>query len=91
MEPFTTNHTLHQNCYASLLSESDQSKFWELETVGIKPKELVESHNDPQRLREFESTVQFVNGRYEVALPWKDDFAKERLMHNEIIARKKVE
>ena len=42
-------------------------------------------------LRKFESTAQFVNGRYEVALPWKDDFAKERLMNNESIARKKVE
>ena len=41
-------------------------------------------------LRKFESTAQFVNGRYEVALPWKDDFAKERLMNNESIARKRL-
>ena len=41
-------------------------------------------------LREFESTAQFVNGRYEVALPWKDDFAKERLMNNESITRKRL-
>ncbi|KAK3892841.1 hypothetical protein Pcinc_003312 [Petrolisthes cinctipes] len=76
-------------CICSV-SESDISKFWDLETVGIKPKELVESNNDTQILREFESTVQFVNGRYEVALPWKDDSAKEGLLNNESIARKRL-
>ena len=85
-KPYSAPHLL---CISSV-SESDISKFWDLETVGIKPKELVESHNDTQILREFKSTVQFVDGRHEVALPWKDDFAKERLMNNESIARKRL-
>lgn len=44
------------------VSQSDISKFGDLETVGIKPKELVESHNEIQILREFESKLHSVNG-----------------------------
>jgi len=74
----------------SSVSDSDLSKFWDLETVGIKSKELVESYSDTRVLREFESTVQFVNDRYEVALPWKDDSAKEKLLNNESIVSKRL-
>lgn len=34
--------------------------------------------------------MQFVDGRYEVTLPWKDEFAKDRLMNNEGLVRKRL-
>ena len=91
------HESTHKSMYSSAqllcissVSDSDLSKFWDLETVGIKPKELAESYNDTKVLREFESTVQFVNGRYEVALPWKDDSVKGRLLNNEVIVHKRL-
>ncbi|XP_068229312.1 LOW QUALITY PROTEIN: uncharacterized protein [Palaemon carinicauda] len=74
----------------SSVSDSDLCKFWDLETVGVKPRELVESYSETKVFKEFESTVKFVNGRYEVALPWKDDSAKEKLLNNVVIAHKRL-
>ncbi|XP_068237125.1 uncharacterized protein [Palaemon carinicauda] len=74
----------------SSVSDSDLCKFWDLETVGVKPRELVESYSETKVFKEFESTVKFVNGRYEVALPWKDDSAKKRLLNNVVIAHKRL-
>ncbi|XP_068215832.1 uncharacterized protein [Palaemon carinicauda] len=74
----------------SSVSDSDLCKFWDLETVGVKPRELVESYSETKDFKEFQSTVKFVNGRYEVALPWKDDSAKERLLNNVVIAHKRL-
>lgn len=63
----------------SNVSNADLSKFRDLETVGIKSKEIVESYSDTRVHREFESAGRFVNGRSEVTLPWKDEFANQRL------------
>ena len=84
MNLLTAKYSAPQLLCIFFLSDSYLSKFWDLETVGIKSKELVESY------REFESSVQFVNGRYEVALLWKDDSAKEKLLNNESIVNKRL-
>lgn len=44
---------------------------WELETVGIK--NLKTSEEDGEAARYFEETTRFVNGRYEVKWPYKDE------------------
>ena len=54
----------------SLLSEPDLTQFWDLETIGIK--ESPHDSDDGKALEHFERTVQFVNGRYVVSLPWKN-------------------
>ncbi|XP_064113307.1 uncharacterized protein LOC135219976 [Macrobrachium nipponense] len=84
----------HRNVYELKLWDSDKKliqicvSFGIWKTVGVKPRELVESYSETKVFKEFESTVKFVNGRYEVALPWKDDSAKEKLLNNEVIAIK---
>ncbi|XP_068247720.1 uncharacterized protein [Palaemon carinicauda] len=83
-------YSIPQLLCISSVSDSDLCKFWDLETVGVKPRELVESYSETKVFEEFESTVKFVNGRYEVALPWKDDSAKERLLNNVVIAHKRL-
>ena len=60
-------HTLHVGnlpCNMESLNDTLQS-FRDLESLGIK---------DPDRsiFAEFEDTIQFRDGRYEVSLPWKD-------------------
>ncbi|XP_042871087.1 uncharacterized protein LOC122252606 [Penaeus japonicus] len=51
--------------------------FWDLETVGIRPKEVVQDNSDSKVMQEFKNTVQFKADRHEVALPWKNDSVKE--------------
>ncbi|XP_068212674.1 uncharacterized protein [Palaemon carinicauda] len=82
----TCTYSVPQSLCISSVSDSDLCKFWDLETVGVKPRELVESYSETKVFKEFESTVKFVNGRYEVALSWKDDSAKEKLLNNDVIA-----
>ena len=55
------------------LSEDSQmlddrlKSFWDLESFGITDQEQQSVHDD------FGATIQFVGGRYEVQLPWKED------------------
>ena len=65
-----------QNCGPQLLVMSDVSEerlrqFWDLDAIGINP--LDEDVNTDPVLKEFESSVCFKDGRYEVKLPWKSD------------------
>ncbi len=56
---------------ASLPIDPHMEQFWNLETIGIcEPN--VKSDSDIA-MDKFNKTVQIVNGRYEVAWPWKDD------------------
>ena len=62
-----TTHTLHVGnvpCDTTSLNDTPQS-FWDLESLGIK---------EPDRsvFTEFEESIQFRDGRYQVSLPWKD-------------------
>lgn len=68
--------------------ESDLHNFWSLENIGI----YAEKDNPPKEkvLETFEDTIEYVNGRYEVALPWKNEVAKFSLLNNENNARKRL-
>ena len=52
--------------------------FWNLESIGIVEKDSV---NVNPVLQEFEKSVSMVDGRYEVALPWRPG-AASRLQNN---------
>ena len=52
--------------------------FWNLESIGIVEKDPV---NVNPVLQEFEESVSMVDGRYEVALPWRPD-AASRFQNN---------
>lgn len=47
--------------------------FWELEVLGITDA-LGKPHERSATISNFESIISFLNGRYEMALPWKDGF-----------------
>lgn len=74
--------THHQNLCMTELSDSLVRSFWELEHLGIQPKE---TERGPDEIIEmFRKTVQFdgVSGRYEVGLPWKEE--KKVMLENNI-------
>ena len=74
------------------VSESALHNFWDLESVGISPKEPVsDDHGDSNLLKKFSEELRYFNGRYEVALPWKSDIAKQGLKNNEKLAQKRLE
>ena len=51
--------------------EFDMEKFWKLEHVGIE--EECEINMENPTADNFENTIRFVNGRYFVSWPWKED------------------
>ena len=65
------------------------SRFWDLETIGISTsKESKEDIRD-KVVQEFRDKINFVNGRYAIQLPWKDDM-KNTLMSNESHVMKRL-
>ncbi|XP_076035359.1 uncharacterized protein LOC143021637 [Oratosquilla oratoria] len=73
---------------AKPVNESKLHEFWSLESIGICAGRD-KSPKDPV-LDNFENSVKFVDGRYEVALPWKSDVSKLSLLESETGARKRL-
>ncbi|GFU39928.1 integrase catalytic domain-containing protein [Nephila pilipes] len=48
-------------------------RFWELERLGIRGDEIDSGIDDKKGLKEFNGSVQLVENRYCVKLPWKED------------------
>ncbi|GFX13456.1 integrase catalytic domain-containing protein [Trichonephila clavipes] len=66
-------------------------RFWERESLGILDKGSVTLGNgDEEILSEFDKSVNFVDGRYRVNLPWKPGM-REALQNNKTVARKRFE
>ncbi|GFX78406.1 integrase catalytic domain-containing protein [Trichonephila clavipes] len=66
-------------------------RFWEIESLGILDKGSVTLGNDDEEIHsEFNKSVNFVDGRYRVYLPWKPGM-REALQNNKTVARKRFE
>ena len=73
----------HQLLNLSSVPGDTLRNFWDLESIGISPKDQVIDH---PVLVKFEENIRFSEGRYEVALPWKSSFSNEQLLNNEKLA-----
>ena len=72
------------------IPELTMKSFWDLESIGISPikgknETNVEEHHV---MSQFRKSVTFVNGRYEVAIPFNDK--KGQLLENEVVAQKRL-
>ena len=76
----------HQMLCFDGMSERCLQTFWDLESVGIS--EVKDSVCDPV-LAEFQQSIEFVKGRYVVALPWKSEL-KGKLLNNERVAKARL-
>lgn len=68
-------------------ADSIMQKFWELESIGIVDQDNT-MNEASDVLCEFKRNVKFKEGRYEVALPWKDNGG--RLDDNKTQAMKRL-
>ncbi|XP_076030380.1 uncharacterized protein LOC143018676 [Oratosquilla oratoria] len=75
-------------CTAKPVDESELHEFWSLECIGTCAGRD-KSTKDPV-LDNFEKSVKFVDGGYEVVLPWKSDVSKLSLLDNETGARRRL-
>ncbi|KAK3889709.1 hypothetical protein Pcinc_006275 [Petrolisthes cinctipes] len=71
------------------VSEASLSKFWDLESVGVTCKEALTDYSNRVQ-QTFTEHVRFVDGRYEVTLPWKSDTARSQLQDNVKLAEKRL-
>ncbi|GFX47419.1 integrase catalytic domain-containing protein [Trichonephila clavipes] len=86
------------DAWAEMESKSEEEsistelrRFWEIESLGILDKGSVTLGNgDEEILSEFDKSVNFVDGRYRVNLPWKPGM-REALQNNKTVARKRFE
>lgn len=69
--------------------ESDEivRSFWEIESMGIS-QSIDECSQQNTTIQRFEKTIRFLDGRYEVALPWKDGF---ELSNNKQVATTRLQ
>ena len=87
--PVTNDDISAQLLCINNVSESSLHNFWDLESVGICSKDVLP--NDSLVFQQFSNKINYCDGRYEVALPWKSDIAKKSLINNEKLARKRLE
>ncbi|GFW46943.1 integrase catalytic domain-containing protein [Trichonephila clavipes] len=84
----TSVHLVHSE---EELISTELRRFWEIESLGILDKGSVTLGNgDEEILSEFDKSVNFVDGRYRVNLPWKPGM-REALQNNKTVARKRFE
>ncbi|XP_037506439.1 uncharacterized protein LOC119382671 [Rhipicephalus sanguineus] len=79
----STSHLMSQTTATRMMvcvlkvqaTDSDEflRSFWELENIGITDT-IGKLPETSKTMIQFEKTISFRNGRYEVALPWKDGF-----------------
>ncbi|XP_066941407.1 uncharacterized protein [Macrobrachium rosenbergii] len=76
----------------SNFQEDSLSNFWELESVGIQAQEPRSDAIKPDPiLVQFEKLVSYKEGRYEVALPWKSESVKLKLLDNKHHALRRLD
>lgn len=63
--------------------------FWELESLGISANECAQGGEEEKVRKDFISSLDLVNGRYEVNLPWKT--LDRHMESNEAIARQRLD
>ncbi|KAH7966037.1 hypothetical protein HPB49_013304 [Dermacentor silvarum] len=63
-------------------------KLWELESIGITPVDNTPNKEPNMVLENFDHDIAIVNGRYQVARPWKESCGQ--LEYNRLQARKRL-
>ncbi|GFV33952.1 integrase catalytic domain-containing protein [Trichonephila clavipes] len=86
------------DAWAEMESKSEEEsistelrRLWEIESLGILDKGSVTLGNgDEEIFSEFDKSVNFIDSRYRVNLPWKPGM-REALQNNKTVARKRFE
>ena len=90
-------HTYHMQQFGEVIPTEEQSddlntflkRFWDLETMGIPPLRSVMTCDESVAWHKVISSIQFENGHYVVAVPWRNE--RPSLPNNRPLAEKRLE
>ena len=90
-------HTYHMQQFGEVTRTEEQSddlnatwkRFWDLETMGITPLRSVMTSDESVAWHKVSTSIQFENGHYVVAVPWRDE--RPSLPNNRPLAKKRLE
>ena len=90
-------HTYHMQQFGELTPTEEQSddlnatlkRFWDLETMGITPLRSVMTSDKSVAWHKVSTSIQFENGLYVVAVPWRNE--RPSLPNNRPLAEKRLE
>ena len=91
-------HTYHMQQFGEVTSTEEQSddlnptlrkRFWDLETMGITPLRSVMTSDESVAWHKVSTSIQFENGHYVVAVPWRNE--RPNLPNNRPLAEKRLE
>eukprot|EP00795_Rhopilema_esculentum_P005739 gene5739-10996_t len=68
---------------------STMKKFWDIESAGTFTQTTVVSPDEKAALEKAENSFRFIDGRYEVGVPWKED--SYRMVNNHKMAMKRLQ
>ena len=68
---------------------STMKKFWDINSAGISPQTTVVDTEEMAALKKAENSFRFIDGRYEVGIPWKED--THRMVNNHKMAMKRLQ
>ena len=66
---------------------STMKKFWDIDSAGIFTQTTVVDTEEKAALKKAENSFRFIDGRYEVGIPWKED--THRMVNNHKMAMKR--
>ncbi|XP_065052322.1 uncharacterized protein LOC135681677 [Rhopilema esculentum] len=68
---------------------STMKKFWDIDSAGTFTQTTVVSPDEKAALEKAENSFRFIDGRYEVGVPWKED--SYRMVNNHKMAMKRLQ
>ena len=62
-------------------------RFWDIDSAGIYTQKTVVDADEKAALKKAENCFRFIDGRYEIGIPWKEEFHQMGNNHNMAMKR----
>ena len=64
-------------------------KFWDIDLAGIFTQKTMVDADEQAALKKAENSFRFIDDRYEIGIPWKEEF--HQMVNNHEIAKKRLQ
>ena len=68
---------------------STMKKFWEIDSAGITTQKTIVDTGEKAALKKAENSFRFIDGRYEIGIPWKEEL--HQMVNNHKMAMKRLQ